>query len=87
MTERGLKRKLVGTVVSNRMDKTIVVLVERMTKHTTYGKYVRKRSKHMAHDPRNSCEIGDKVKIIESRPFSKLKRWQIVEILDKSYVD
>jgi small subunit ribosomal protein S17 len=87
MTERGLKRKLVGTVVSNRMDKTIVVLVERMTKHPTYGKYVRKRSKHMAHDPRNSCEIGDKVKIIESRPFSKLKRWQIVEILDKSYVD
>lgn len=87
MTERGLKRKLVGTVVSNRMDKTIVVLVERLTKHPTYKKYVRKRSKHMAHDPGNSCQIGDKVKIIESRPFSKRKRWQIVEILDKSYAE
>ncbi|MCJ7808898.1 MAG: 30S ribosomal protein S17 [Desulfobulbaceae bacterium] len=87
MTERGLRRRLVGNVVSNRMDKTIVVLVERLTKHPTYGKYVRKRSKHMAHDPQNVCQIGDKVRIIESRPLSKRKRWQVVEIIEKSYVE
>ena len=87
MTERGLRRRLVGNVVSNRMDKTIVVLVERLTKHPIYGKYVRKRSKHMAHDPQNVCQIGDKVRIIESRPLSKRKRWQVVEIIEKSYVE
>lgn len=87
MTERGLRRRLVGNVVSNRMDKTIVVLVERLTKHPIYGKYVRKRSKHMAHDPQNVCQIGDKVRIIESRPLSKRKRWQVVEIVEKSYVE
>jgi len=87
MTERGLKRRLVGNVVSNRMDKTIVVLVERLTKHPIYGKVVRKRSKYMAHDPQNVCQIGDEVRIIESRPLSKRKRWQIVEILEKSYVE
>ncbi len=87
MTERGLKRKLVGTVVSNRMDKTIVVLVERLTKHPVYGKFVRKRSKYMAHDPQNACRMGDKVKIVESRPLSKRKRWQIVEVMEKSYVE
>ena len=79
MTERGLRKKLVGTVVSNRMDKTALVLVERLTKHRTYNKYVKKRAKYMAHDPRNLCQIGDKVRIIESRPLSKRKRWHIIE--------
>lgn len=79
MTERGLRRRLVGTVVSNRMDKTALVLVERLTKHRTYNKYVKRRVKYMAHDPRNLCQIGDKVRIIESRPLSKRKRWHVIE--------
>ena len=79
MTERGLKRRLVGTVVSNRMNKTALVLVERLTKHRTYNKYVKRRVKYMAHDPQNLCQIGDKVRIIESRPLSKRKRWHVIE--------
>lgn len=79
MTERGLRKRLVGTVVSNKMDKTVLVLVERLTKHRVYNKYVRKRAKFMAHDPKNLCQTGDKVKIIESRPLSKRKRWHVIE--------
>jgi small subunit ribosomal protein S17 len=79
MTERGLRKKLVGTVVSNGMDKTALVLVERLTKHPTYNKYMKKRAKYMAHDSQNRCQIGDKVRIIESRPLSKRKRWHIIE--------
>ena len=79
MTERGLRRKLVGTVVSNRMNKTALILVERLTKHRTYNKYVKRRVKYMAHDPQNLCQIGDKVRIIESRPLSKRKRWHVIE--------
>ncbi|MBE9570475.1 MAG: 30S ribosomal protein S17 [Proteobacteria bacterium] len=79
MTERGLRRRLVGTVVSNRMNKTALVLVERLTKHRTYNKYVKRRVKYMAHDPQNLCQIGDKVRIIESRPLSKKKRWHVIE--------
>jgi small subunit ribosomal protein S17 len=79
MTERGLRKKMVGTVVSNRMDKTALVLVERLTKHRTYNKYVKKRAKYMAHDPQNLCQIGEKVRIIESRPLSKRKRWHVIE--------
>jgi small subunit ribosomal protein S17 len=79
MAERGLRKKLVGTVVSNQTDKTALVLVERLTKHRTYNKYVRRRKKYMAHDPQNECKIGDKVKIIESRPLSKKKRWHVIE--------
>ena len=79
MTERGLRKKLVGTVVSNKMDKTVLVLVERLTKHRVYNKYVKRRAKFMAHDPKNICQIGDKVKIIESRPLSKRKRWHVIE--------
>ena len=79
MAERGIRKKLVGTVVGNQMDKTALVLVERLTKHQTYNKYVRRRKKYMAHDPQNECQIGDKVKIIESRPLSKRKRWHIIE--------
>ncbi len=79
MTERGLRRRLVGTVVSNKMNKTALVLVERLTKHRTYNKYVKRRVKYMAHDPQNLCQIGDKVRIIESRPLSKKKRWHVIE--------
>ena len=79
MAERGLRKRLIGTVVSNRMEKTAVVLVERLTKHVTYQKYVRRRKRYLAHDPQNLCQIGDQVRIIESRPLSKRKRWQIIE--------
>jgi small subunit ribosomal protein S17 len=65
------------------MDKTAVVLVGRLTKHPMYKKYIRSRSKFLAHDPQNRCEIGDKVRIIESRPLSKKKRWQVLEIVER----
>jgi small subunit ribosomal protein S17 len=84
MTERGSRKRLTGTVVSNRMDKSVLVLVERLTKHKFYRKYLRRRAKYMAHDPQNACQIGDKVRIIESRPMSKLKRWQVIEVIEKT---
>jgi len=87
MTERGSRKSLAGTVVSNRMEKTALILVERLTKHRTYGKYIRRRSKYMAHDPQNKCRIGDKVKIVESRPISKRKRWQVLEITKKANIE
>jgi len=83
MTERGSRKSLAGTVVSNKMEKTALILVERLTKHQIYGKYIRRRSKYMAHDPQNKCQIGDEVRIVESRPMSKRKRWQVMEILTK----
>ena len=84
MTDRGSRKKLTGTVVRNQMDKTALVLVERLTRHAVYRKYVRRRAKYMAHDPKNLCQIGDKVRIIESPPISKRKRWQVIDILEKS---
>jgi len=86
MGNRGNKKVFIGTVVSNKMDKTVVVLVERLTQHPIYKKYIKKRKKFMAHDPNNICEIGDKVKIIESRPLSKMKRWRVIEILEKGKI-
>ena len=86
MAERGQQRKLVGTVMSNRAEKTVLVMVERLTKHPTYGKFLRKRSKYMAHDPQNSCDIGDKVRIVESRPISKRKRWAVADIIEKGNI-
>jgi len=83
MTERGSQKSLAGTVVSNKMEKTALVRVERLTKHRTYGKYIRRRSKFMAHDPQNRCQVGDKVRMVESRPISKRKRWQVIEIIKK----
>jgi small subunit ribosomal protein S17 len=83
MVERGSRKKLIGTVIGDQMDKTALVLVERLTKHRTYKKYIRKRAKYMAHDPLNKCKIGDKVRIIESRPISKRKRWLIAHIFEK----
>lgn len=73
-----------GFVVGNKMDKTAVVLVSRLTKHRNYKKYVRSQAKYLAHDPRNRCQIGDRVKIIESMPISRRKRWQIIEIIEKN---
>jgi small subunit ribosomal protein S17 len=84
MTERGSRKRLAGTVVSNQMNKTALVLVERLTKHSSYKKYVRRRAKYMAHDPKGMCQVGDKVRIIESRPISKRKRWQVIDILEKA---
>lgn len=84
MTERGVRKRLTGVVVSNKMDKTTVVQVKRLKKHATYSKYIRRTAKYLAHDPQNSCQIGDKVKIVETRPLSKLKRWQVLEIVEKA---
>lgn len=75
---------MVGTVISNKSNKTVVVLVERLVKHRMYHKYVRQRAKFAAHDKDNACQIGDKVMITESRPLSKTKRWRVSEILEKA---
>ena len=80
MSER--KRVLVGRVLSNRMDKTVVVRVERQRRHKLYGKVITTRTKFKAHDAENACQIGDIVKIIESRPLSREKRWVVTEILE-----
>lgn len=82
--ERGIKRQVVGTVVSDKMDKTVTVLVERLVKHRTYHKYVRRRAKFAAHDQDNACKIGDTVLITESRPLSKTKRWRVSKVLAKA---
>jgi len=82
MTGRGVRKKLTGVVIGNKMDKTVVVLVSRLKKHRAYAKYVRTRAKYMAHDPHNRCQVGDRVRMIESRPISKRKRWQVIEIIE-----
>ena len=79
-----MKRQVIGTVVSDKMDKTVVVQTERLVKHRLYEKYIRRRAKFSAHDAENSCRIGDKVLITESRPLSKTKRWQVSQILEKA---
>jgi len=79
-----MRRTLVGLVVSNSMDKTVVVRVERLVQNPRYKKYVRRYSKFMAHDEGNDCEVGDRVQIIEHRPVSKRKRWMVQETLSKS---
>jgi small subunit ribosomal protein S17 len=84
MKNRGIRRQLIGTVVSDKMDKTAVVQVERLVKHPLYKKYIRRRNKFAAHDKDNSCNIGDKVLITESRPISKLKRWRVTDIIEKA---
>jgi len=79
----GLKRKtLVGVVISNKMDKTVVVESNRLVKHPVYKKLVKRRARYKAHDKKNQCEVGDKVLIIESRPLSKHKRWRVKEIIE-----
>jgi small subunit ribosomal protein S17 len=84
MKKRVIKRQLIGTVVSDKMDQTAVVQVERLVKHPLYKKYIRRRNKFAAHDKDNSCNIGDKVMITESRPISKLKRWRVTDIIEKA---
>lgn len=84
MEKRSVKRVLIGEVVSDKCDKTIVVRVETTVKHPLFGKYIRRRKKFMAHDPANECKIGDKVQIIESRPLSRQKRWQLLKVLEKA---
>ena len=82
--ERNLRKTRVGKVVSNKMDKTIVVAVENHVKHPLYGKIVKKTYKLKAHDENNECGIGDTVKVMETRPLSKDKRWRLVEIMEKA---
>ncbi len=87
MEEQKSKRKTrVGTVLSNKMDKTVVVQVERLIKDTMYRKFVRRRNSFKAHDPQNVCSPGDRVLIEESRPISKDKRWLVVKILEKAAI-
>ena len=81
--ERNLRKTKLGVVSSNRMDKTITVSVERKVKHPLYGKFVKKSTKFHAHDEKNECSIGDTVKIMETRPMSKTKRWRLVEVVEK----
>ena len=81
---RNLRKEKTGIVVSNKMDKSIVIAVKRKMKHPIYGKFVNKTSKFMAHDDENSCNIGDTVKIAETRPLSKNKRWRLVEIIERA---
>ncbi|MDR3714691.1 MAG: 30S ribosomal protein S17 [Puia sp.] len=84
MVERNLRKTRIGVVYSNKMDKTITVTVERKVKHPIYGKFVKKTTKFHAHDEKNECTIGDVVKIMESRPLSKTKRWRLVEVIEKA---
>ena len=82
--ERNLRKERVGVVTSNKMDKTIAVSVERRVKHPIYGKFVKKSNKFLAHDESNDVNIGDTVKIMETRPMSKNKRWRLVEIIERA---
>ena len=84
MSERGRRRALEGTVVSDKMDKTVVVRVERLVQDPRYKKYVRRYSRFMAHDESNGCKLGDRVRIIEHRPLSKRKRWKVQETVPKA---
>jgi small subunit ribosomal protein S17 len=84
MKDRGLRKRQIGTVVSNKMDRTVVVSIERVVEHPVYKKYVRRRSKCVAHDAQNVCQIGDRVMIVETRPLSKTKHWRVREILEKA---
>ncbi|MCG9967857.1 30S ribosomal protein S17 [Pelotomaculum terephthalicicum JT] len=83
MEQRGLRKVLTGRVVSDKMEKTVVVAVETLVKHPRYQRIIRRTRKFKAHDAENSCRIGDKVKVMETRPLSKEKRWRVVEILER----
>ena len=84
MKERGHKKNRVGRVLSNKMDKTITIAVERMVKHPFYGRYVRRTTKLMAHDAEQTCKIGDIVRVTEVRPLSKNKRWRLMEVIERA---
>lgn len=82
--ERNLRKQRIGVVVSDKMQKTITVSVERKVQHPIYGKFIKKSTKYTAHDEENTCNIGDVVKIMETRPLSKRKRWRLVEIIERA---
>lgn len=82
--ERNLRKQRIGTVVSNKMQKSITVMIERNLMHPLYGKFMKRSKKLVAHDEKNECGIGDKVRIAETRPLSKTKRWRLVEIIEKA---
>ena len=82
--ERNLRKERIGVVASNKMDTTIVVVIERRTKHPIYGKFVKKSTRFFAHDEKNECNIGDTVRIMETRPLSKNKHWRLVEIIERA---
>lgn len=82
--QRGMRKTRVGKVVSDKMDKTVVVLVETLIRHPLLGRTIRRRKKFKAHDENNACNVGDLVKIMETRPLSRDKRWRVVEILEKT---
>jgi len=84
MEDRNLRKTRIGIVSSNKMTKTITVAVERKVKHPIYGKFVKKTTKFHAHDEKNECTVGDVVKIMETRPLSKTKRWRLVEVVEKA---
>ena len=84
MTERNLRKERIGLVTSNKMDKSIVVSIQRRVKHPLYGKFAKMTSKFIAHDKNNDCNEGDKVKIMETRPLSKRKNWRLVEIIERA---
>lgn len=84
MEARNLRKERIGKVVSNKMEKTITVAVQRKVKHPMYGKFIGKTTKFTAHDESNDCGIGDTVKIMETRPLSKNKRWRLVEIIERA---
>jgi len=84
IVERNQRKTFVGVVESNKMDKTITVRVDRLVKHKVYSKYIKRTTKLHAHDPENACGIGDKVKVAATRPLSKMKRWRLVEIVEKA---
>lgn len=81
---RNERKTFIGLVESNKMDKTIVVKVERLVKHKAYGKYIRRTTTLTAHDPENTCNIGDKVSVVATRPLSKTKRWRLIEVLERA---
>ena len=81
--ERNLRKERIGVVVSNKMEKSIVVAVERKEKHPMYGKFVKKTTKFVAHDEKSECSVGDTVRIMETSPLSKTKNWRLVEIVEK----
>tara|TARA_B100001093_G_scaffold436750_1_gene435318 strand:- start:9479 stop:9733 length:255 start_codon:yes stop_codon:yes gene_type:complete len=82
--DRNLRKERIGTVASNKMDKSIVVSIQRRVKHPLYGKFVKKTSRFVAHDEKNSCNEGDTVRIMETRPISKSKNWRLVEIIERA---
>jgi len=84
MENRNLRKERIGLVMSNKMDKSIVISVERKVKHAIYGKFVKQTTKFMAHDEKNDCNIGDTVKIMETKPMSKNKCWRLVEIIERA---